>query len=77
MRRYYRDEMEYDAPEDGYVMCWQHKLVSLQQRGPDDFVVRYGKEVYAELTYAEACAKLGGAIMHALACDGVIDNGEG
>lgn len=30
----------------------------------------YGKEVNASLSYNEACTKLGGAIMHALNCDG-------
>lgn len=36
------------------------------------FAVRYGKQVDHHLSYSEACQKLGEAIMHASACEGLI-----
>lgn len=49
-------------------------LVTMTQQGPDSFTVRYGMQVRARLDYASACTELGAAIMHALACDSLIDN---
>lgn len=49
-------------------------LVTMTQQGPDRFTVRYGMEVRARLSYSSACTALGAAIMHALACDSLIDN---
>lgn len=49
--------------------------ISLEQHGLDNFAVRYGKQLDGPgLTYADAAAKLGQAFMHALACEGRIDN---
>jgi len=48
--------------------------IRLDQTGLDQFTVVYGYQVDAGLTYGEACDKLGQAIMHALACEGAIDN---
>lgn len=50
--------------------------ISLTQQGKDRFTVTYGRQVTSELTYAEAAYKLGCCIMHALACDGKLDNRE-
>lgn len=51
--------------------------VELQQQGRDNFTVVYGKQVKEKLTYGAACTELGAAIMHALACDGRLDNEKG
>ena len=67
MLHYFTGNMTIVDPEPGHRIAWQ-------QRGPDDFAVRYGKEVHAELTYGEACSKLGQALLHQLACAGAIDN---
>lgn len=48
--------------------------IKLDQRGRDNFRVTYGAQIDSNLTYSEAAAKLGQAIMHALACDGALDN---
>lgn len=48
--------------------------IQLWQEGKDNFKVIYGKQVKANLTYARAAAEYGECIMHALACDGVLDN---
>lgn len=48
--------------------------VRLEQTGVDKFVVTYGKQVKSGLTYAQAASELGADIMHALACDGKLDN---
>lgn len=53
---------------------WAGFDISLEQRGVDNFTVRYGKQTDAGLTYADAAAKIGQAFMHALACEGRIDN---
>lgn len=37
--------------------------ISLHQQGKDKFSVEYGKQIFASLTYAQAAAKLGEAIM--------------
>ncbi len=50
---------------------WTIRLV---QKGPDNFTVFYGKQVDSQLTYAAAAEKYGQAIMHALACEGRLDN---
>lgn len=48
--------------------------ISLVQVGKDNFVVRYGLQVDERLTYGQACAKLGQALMHNWACEGKLDN---
>lgn len=48
--------------------------ISITQGKGKRFTVTYGQQIAAGLSYAEACAKLGQAIMHALACEGGIDN---
>lgn len=47
--------------------------IRLYQLGPD-FAVQYGQQLDHGLDYAEAAAKLGQAMMHALACEGRIDD---
>lgn len=48
--------------------------VTLDQRGPDDFRVTYGQQVEDHLNYADAAMKFGQAIMHSIACKGILDN---
>lgn len=50
--------------------------IRLIQTGVDRFTVQYWKQIDKELTYAQAAAKYGEAIMHALACEGILDNRE-
>lgn len=47
---------------------------TLYQTGFDKFAVRYGLQLKEGLSYAEAAAELGACIMHALACEGRLDN---
>jgi len=72
---YFTKSMEYKKPEPRHKLCGQWGLVTLKQRGRDNFLVRYGMQVEAGLTYSAACAKLGQALMHQLACDGDLTNG--
>lgn len=58
---------------DSIIPQWP---IVLSQQGKDNFTVAYGKQIDARLPYAEAAAKLGEAIMHALACEGKLDNSE-
>ena len=48
--------------------------IALDQQGKDRFRVTYGQQVKAGLTYSQAATELGACIMHALACDGRLDN---
>lgn len=50
--------------------------IKLTQQGKDKFTVQYGKQVCKGLTYGRAASELGGAIMHALACNDKLDNRE-
>lgn len=54
-----------------HISAWP---ITLDQYGPDDFTVTYGKQVDEHLTYVQAATKLGLAIMHALACERQLDN---
>lgn len=49
-------------------------IIRLTQTGVDRFSVDYGADQRAGLSYGDAAAKLGQAIMHALACEGKLDN---
>jgi hypothetical protein len=50
--------------------------ITLEQSGPDNFAVIYGKQRRERLTYSQACTEYGMALLHALACDGILDNSE-
>jgi hypothetical protein len=76
MSQYFTKSMTYEKPEPRHKLCGQFDSVTLQQRGRDNFAVRYGKQVDAGLSYGDACAKLGQALMHQLACEGQLDNRE-
>ena len=39
--------------------------ITLDQYGPDNFTVTYGKQIKDELDYADAARELGYCIMHA------------
>ena len=52
--------------------------IRLEQNETDGlFRVTYGYQVDDALTYVDAASKLGQAIMHRAACDGLIDDEEG
>jgi hypothetical protein len=74
MRHYHVELMSYERPEPHHKLVAQYELVTLQQRAKNRFAVRYGSEVHDGLTYAQACTKLGEALMHQAACDGLLDN---
>jgi hypothetical protein len=48
--------------------------IVLKQTGKDRFTVLYGMQVDSGLDYCEAAAKIGQAILHALCCQGKMDN---
>lgn len=54
--------------------CLVIGLVSLTQNGKDKFTVVYWKQRKTDLTYGEAAAAFGSAVMHQLACEGKLDN---
>jgi hypothetical protein len=62
------------------AVCYTTELagftIELRQRGKDNFTVQYGKQVKSDLNYGQAARELGAAMMHALACEGKLDNRE-
>ena len=75
----YEGQSQAERERRKWVTCWQaapspQYPVTLIQRGVDRFTVIYGKQIDRGLTYTGAAAKLGQAIMHALACEGRLDN---
>lgn len=50
--------------------------VSLVQTGVDRFTVTYGQQIKRGLNYGQAAAEYGACVMHALACEGKLDNRE-
>ena len=50
--------------------------IKLIQTGVDSFTVVYGLQTKKSLRYVAAATELGACIMHALACDGKLDNRE-
>lgn len=73
MRKYFTESFECTKPEPRCRIVYRHGAVTLQQRGKDNFTVRYGRQVEADMTYAEAATALGAALMHQLACEGALD----
>ncbi len=53
------------------VQQWPVRLI---QNGVDSFTVTYGKQTKSKLNYAQAALEYGACIMHALACEGKLDN---
>lgn len=51
-------------------------IISLEQNGIDDFAVTYEKHNRKGLTYSKAAQEYGACVMHALACNGRLDNRE-
>lgn len=48
--------------------------IELTQTGFDRFEVRYFKQIKGGLNYSQAASEFGGCVMHALACDGRLEN---
>lgn len=64
-----------------WELCWETQLagftIRLEQkrnRRSVAFRVTYGKQVKDYLDYADAAKELGACMMHALACEGKVDN---
>ncbi len=81
MKRYYNPgniiESARAEPPKGMKLCgsFPDLLTKLEQHDRSKlFRVTYGLEVYDDLTYSEACERLGEAILHALACNSKLDN---
>ena len=59
-------------------VCYQVTIagsdITLSQQGRNNFSVEYGKQLAQMMPYNEAALELGACIMHALACDGKLDN---
>ena len=52
------------------------QVIELRQQGRDNFSVRYGLQLKTGLDYSAAALELGACIMHAAACDSLLDNRE-
>jgi hypothetical protein len=50
--------------------------IVLQQNDCDNFTVQYGAEIESNLDYSQAAKSMGFCIMHALSCDGKINDEE-
>lgn len=50
--------------------------LKLEQRANGDFRVTYGKQIDDNLDYTRAAHAFGECLFHALACEGLLDNGE-
>ena len=50
--------------------------IVLLQNEPDNFTVQYGAEVKLNLDYSQAAKSIVFCVMHALSCDGKINNEE-
>ena len=50
--------------------------IVLLQNEPDNFTVHYGAEIESNLDYSQAAKSIGFCVMHALSCDGKINNEE-
>ena len=50
--------------------------IVLQQNEPDNFTVQYGAEIESNLDYSQAAKSMGFCIMHALSCEGKINDEE-
>jgi hypothetical protein len=64
-------------------VCFTTKLaewnITLEQQASGrsrDFTVTYGSQVKDHLTYAQAARELGSCLMHALSCEGQVDNSQ-
>jgi hypothetical protein len=60
------------------TLCWKYDdlafPIELWQTGLDEFKVVYGPQTSNGLSHEKAATELGESIMHALACDGKLDN---
>lgn len=50
--------------------------IVLLQTEPGNFTVQYGAEIESNLDYSQAAKSIGFCVMHALSCDGKINNEE-
>ncbi len=75
------DEAAMQDAWKGCGLCYQQAEfgLKLEQAGNKAglFTVTYGLQVVRGLTYSEAAAEYGSCLMHALACEGRLDNEKG
>ncbi|QEP29799.1 hypothetical protein HYP99_gp001 [Sinorhizobium phage ort11] len=70
----------YDPVKNKGLLCFEYLPGSIRlfqflgSRKKHTFSVQYGKQLDHDLTYSEACAKLGQALLHHLSCEGKDDN---
>ena len=50
--------------------------IILLQNNHANFTVQYGAKIESNLDYSKSAKSIGFCIMHALSCDGKINNGE-
>lgn len=63
------------GPDNTFNGAKTEKMITLEQRGANGrFTVTYGLQRKTGLTYSEAAAELGAAIMHWQACNGLLGN---
>lgn len=59
------------------TLCFETNLagfpILLTQQGTNKFTVQYGEQTDSNLSYSRACSELGASIMHALACEGKLN----
>jgi hypothetical protein len=61
------------------TLCFEETTgfpVRLYQTGRNSFTVEYGKQEHKGLSYGRAAHELGECLMHAMACEGRLDNGD-
>jgi hypothetical protein len=50
--------------------------IAIKQIGHNQFTVTYGQQTRTGLDYYDAAREIGSCVMHALTCDGSIENAE-
>lgn len=51
-----------------------YEIKMCKDKRKDIFTVKYGSDVRSKLNYTQAAQELGECIMHALACEGVVES---
>jgi hypothetical protein len=64
------------ADSNNYGLVMVNGDISVWQNKKGFFRVNYGLQESCGLSYAQAAVELGQCILHALACDGKLDNNE-
>jgi hypothetical protein len=67
---------EFGGPNPYTIPTGPVSLIHLRQSAAEGkrFSLQYGIQIEQGLTYSQACKALGQALMHHLACEGVLNN---